>query len=62
VRRRPQAADQRQRNIDQAPAQRAQRQQAGRIGPLQIVHAHHQRSPQCQGLHQIHEGVDRLKL
>ena len=48
-----QAPDDRDREVGQAPAQRAHRQQAGRIGPLQVVHADHQRLGQGQLLGQV---------
>ena len=40
---RPQAPDEGYRQIRQAPSQRGQRQQAGWIGPLQVIDANHQR-------------------
>ena len=47
------------REIGHAAAQRAQRQQAGRIGPLQVIDADHQRPGQREFLRQVSERIDR---
>jgi hypothetical protein len=58
----PQAADQGEGDVGQAAGQRAQGEQAGGVGPLQVVQADHQRAVQGEGLQQLEEGVDRLEL
>jgi len=55
---RAQAADQGHRQAGHPADNGAQGQQAGRIGPLQIVHADHQRPGQGQCLRQVGERVD----
>jgi hypothetical protein len=57
-----QAGHQRHRADGEPPGQRAQGQEAGGVGPLQVVQAEHQRSPPGQRLHQVQEGVDGLEL
>ena len=62
TREQPQAADQRHRHVAQAAAQRAQGQEAGRVGPLQVIQGDHQRALEGQRLDQVTEGVDGLEL
>jgi hypothetical protein len=59
---RPQAGQQRHRAAGEPPGQRAQGQQAGGVGPLEVVEAEHQRPAEGQRLHQLQEGVDGLEL
>ena len=56
-----QAPDQGHREIGQTAAQRGQRQQAGRVGPLQVIHADHQRPGQRELLRQVSERIDRAE-
>ena len=58
----PQTADQHQWELTQAPTQCRQGEQAGAVGPLQVVEADHERSAEGQRLHQVDEGIDRLEL
>jgi len=53
----PQAADDTHRKTSEAAGQHARRQQAGRIGPLQVIQADHQRPGQRQLLHQVGECI-----
>jgi len=53
----PEAPDDAHRKIGETAGQRTQRQQAGRVGPLQVIQADHQGPGQRQLLHQVGEGV-----
>ena len=56
-----QAPDEGHREIGQTAAHRGQRQQAGRVGPLQVIHADHQRPGQRELLRQVSERIDRAE-
>ena len=58
ARRRPEARDDPDRKVFDPASQRGQRQQARRVGPLQVVHADQQRPGQRELLHQVGERVD----
>lgn len=55
---RPETRDERYRDIGHPAGHRGKRHQAGRVRPLQVIGADHDRAGQSQVLHQITEGVD----
>jgi hypothetical protein len=58
----PQASNERDLEVGEASAHRGQREQAGRIGPLQVVHADHQRPGQRELLGEVGECVHGAEL
>jgi hypothetical protein len=59
---RPEAPDNPHREIGQAAAHRGQCHQAGRVRPLQVIGADHDRPGQGQSLHQVTERVNHPEL
>ena len=59
---RPEAPDDPHRETDQAAAHRGQCHQAGRVRPLQVIGADHDRPGQGKCLHQVTERVNHPEL